>query len=334
MRPLVSILIPCYNAERWIGQAIESALAQTWSEKEIIVVDDGSMDRSLEVIRQFDGRIQWETGPNRGGNVARNRLLELARGHWLQYLDADDYLLPDKIAQQMTFIAAHSNPDVVFGPVTWEYWSELETRRELVPIPPPHDDWVLLARWRLPQTGALLWRKQAIIDVGGWKSDQPCCQEHELYLRLLIGEKRFAYCPSNGAVYRQWSNETVCKRDIPEVHRRRLEIEQRLENHLRKKNQLTSERLRAINQAQFEIARIAWQYDPKLARQIISQIQRRDPKFLPGDSAAPTHYRLVFHLFGFQCAERLATAVRSSLGIRTIIDWQSSRVRKWPKSWL
>lgn len=56
MRPLVSILIPCYNAERWIGQAIESALAQTWSEKEIIVVDDGSMDRSLEVIRQFDGR--------------------------------------------------------------------------------------------------------------------------------------------------------------------------------------------------------------------------------------------------------------------------------------
>ena len=80
MTKFVSILIPCYNAERWIAQAIESALAQTWSEKEIIVVDDGSTDRSLEVIRQFDGRIRWETGPNRGGNVARNRLLELARG--------------------------------------------------------------------------------------------------------------------------------------------------------------------------------------------------------------------------------------------------------------
>ena len=80
MTKFVSILIPCYNAERWIAQAIESALAQTWSEKEIIVVDDGSTDHSLEVIRQFDGRIWWETGPNRGGNVARNRLLELARG--------------------------------------------------------------------------------------------------------------------------------------------------------------------------------------------------------------------------------------------------------------
>src|SRR5260370_32907136 len=80
MSPLVSILVPFFNAERWIAQAIESALAQTWPEKEVIVVDDGSTDRSLDIIRRFDGRIRWETGPNRGSNVTRNRLLELARG--------------------------------------------------------------------------------------------------------------------------------------------------------------------------------------------------------------------------------------------------------------
>ena len=96
MQPLVSILIPCYNAERWVGQAIESALAQTWPNKEVIVVDDGSTDGSLEVIKSFGDRIKWETGPNRGGNVARNRLLELSHGEWIQYLDADDYLLPAK----------------------------------------------------------------------------------------------------------------------------------------------------------------------------------------------------------------------------------------------
>ncbi len=84
---LISILIPCFKAERWIAQAIESALAQTWPEKEVIVVDDGSTDGSLEVIKSFGDRIRWETGPNRGGNAARNRLLELARGEWLQYLD-------------------------------------------------------------------------------------------------------------------------------------------------------------------------------------------------------------------------------------------------------
>src|SRR5438876_862551 len=113
MGALVSILIPCYNAETWIAQAIESALVQTWSDKEIIVVDDGSTDRSLDVIRQFNGHIQWKAGPNRGGNAARNRLLELAHGEWLQYLDADDYLLPHKITQQMDFVSAHVDLDVV-----------------------------------------------------------------------------------------------------------------------------------------------------------------------------------------------------------------------------
>src|SRR5262249_51818954 len=137
---------------------------------------------------------------------------------------ADDYLLPDKVARQMEFLAGHPETDVVFGPATWEYWSEFDTRRELLPIPEPHDHWVLLASWRLPQTAAPLWRTQAIIDVGGWKADQPCCQEHELYLRLLINNKRLVYCPTNGAVYRQWSDKTVCKRDIKEVHRRRLTI--------------------------------------------------------------------------------------------------------------
>src|SRR5207302_9861628 len=139
----------------------ESALAQTWSEKEVIVIDDGSTDRSLSIIQQFDGRIQWEAGPNRGGGATRNRLLGLASGEWIQYLDADDYLLPQKIAHQMEFISAHAGLDVVFGPAIWEYWSELDVRREVLLIPqPPHDHWALLAGWQLPQTGALVWRKR------------------------------------------------------------------------------------------------------------------------------------------------------------------------------
>lgn len=310
MNSLVSILIPCFNGKRWIAQAIESALDQTWPEKEIIVVDDGSTDESLEIIRRFDGRIRWETGPNQGGNVARNRLLELASGAWLQYLDADDYLLRDKVASQMEFLATHPEMDVIFGPVTIEHWSERDVRRELSPIPEPHDLWVLLASWTLPQTGAPLWRKQAVLDVGGWKPDQPCCQEHELYLRLLIANKRFAYCPSNGAVYRQWTDNTVSNRDILQVHRRRLEIKQQIENHLRANNQLTSERLRAVNQARFEIARITWNYAPDAAATIMEQIRSVDPTFSPTGAAAPVHYRWAFHSLGFKAAERLAALMR------------------------
>ncbi|HEX4350906.1 MAG TPA: glycosyltransferase, partial [Verrucomicrobiae bacterium] len=81
MSPLVSIIIPCYNAERWVKQSIQSALDQNYSPVEIIVIDDGSTDQSLEVIKSFGDKITWETGPNLGANHARNRGLDLAKGN-------------------------------------------------------------------------------------------------------------------------------------------------------------------------------------------------------------------------------------------------------------
>lgn len=314
MNPLVSILVPCYNAERWIGQAIESALGQTWQEKEIIVVDDGSTDKSLDVIQSFGGKIRWETGPNRGGNAARNRLLELARGEWLQYLDADDYLLPDKVKNQLECLEKYPETDVFFGPVVMEHHSEKETRQELHEIPEPHDPWILLARWYLPQTGATLWRRQAVLDVGGWKPDQPCCQEHELYCRLLMAGKRFSFCRKNGAVYRQWGEHTVCKRDKPEVHRRRLEIEQRAEDFLRQRNELTPERRQAINQARFETARMAWLYDKVFAAEIMEMIRRSQSGFIPDGQAAPASYKFLYRTLGFRVAEQVAMWKRKLSG--------------------
>ena len=302
----LSILIPCFNAARWVGGAIRSALEQTFPNKEIIVVDDGSTDESIDMIKSFGDAVRWQTGPHRGGNPTRNRLLELARGEWVQYLDADDYLLPDKVARQMDFIATNPRTDVVFSPITLEHWSETGSRCELLPIPEPHDPWVLLARWYLPQTGASLWRRQAIVDVGGWQNDQPCCQEHELYLRLLMAGKRFACCPQNGAVYRQWSEHTVCKRDKPEVRRRRLEIEQRTEDFLRARNELSPARLWAINQARFETARIAWAHDHGEALRIVGLIRRSQPDFQPAGNAAPSHYQLAWRLLGFRLAETIA----------------------------
>jgi hypothetical protein len=307
---LVSILIPCYNAERWVAQAIDSALAQTWPEKEVIVVDDGSTDGSLEIVKRFGDRVRFHAGPNLGANTARNRLLQLARGEWLQYLDADDFLLPEKVAMQMTFLASHPDVDVVFGPVTMEHWTEAKTRRKLLPIPEPRDLWILLARWFLPQNGAALWRKQAIIDVGKWKVDQPCCQEHELYLRLLMAGKRFAYCEHNGAIYRHWGETSLWRGNVPEVHRRRLEIEQRAEDFLRGCNELTPARLYAINVARFETARSAWQYDPAFAKEIMRTIRKVDQDFTPSGPAAPLRYRLACRTLGFTTTENIATFSR------------------------
>ena len=102
MPELVSILMPAYNAERWIRHSLESAVCQTWPDKEIIVVDDGSSDNTLAIARGFEsGSVKVLSQPNRGAAAARNMALSVAQGDWIQWLDADDLLAADKISRQM-----------------------------------------------------------------------------------------------------------------------------------------------------------------------------------------------------------------------------------------
>jgi glycosyltransferase involved in cell wall biosynthesis len=102
MQPLVSILIPAYNAERSVGATLKSALGQTWSRKEIIVVDDGSRDQTLTVARAFaSAELKVVPQENQGAAAARNKAFSLCQGDYVQWLDADDLLAPDKISRQL-----------------------------------------------------------------------------------------------------------------------------------------------------------------------------------------------------------------------------------------
>src|ERR1700722_18018315 len=100
MKPLVSILIPAYNSEKWISDTLRSAIAQTWTHKEIIVVDDGSKDQTAAIARQFEADgVRVVTQKNQGAAAARNTAFGLSRGDYIQWLDADDLLSPDKISR-------------------------------------------------------------------------------------------------------------------------------------------------------------------------------------------------------------------------------------------
>jgi glycosyltransferase involved in cell wall biosynthesis len=105
--PLVSILIPAYNAEEWIASTLNSALAQTWPRTEIIVVDDGSKDATLTIARQYESRgVRVFTQKNQGASAARNNAFSKSHGDYIQWLDADDLLARDKISKQMEFVMA------------------------------------------------------------------------------------------------------------------------------------------------------------------------------------------------------------------------------------
>lgn len=102
MKPLVSILIPAFNSQDWIADTLRSSLAQTWQRKEIIVVDDGSTDQTLAIARQFESDcVCILTQENQGAAAARNKAFSISQGDYIQWLDADDLLAPDKIAKQM-----------------------------------------------------------------------------------------------------------------------------------------------------------------------------------------------------------------------------------------
>src|SRR5262249_44864930 len=160
----------------------------------------GSTDDSLEIIRGFGEHVRVESGPNRGSNATRNRLTQLSRGNWLSFLDADDYLLPEKVERQMAVVARNANIDVVYSPVielieeTGEiYHNQIEDE----------DTYANYIRWTPFSTISVLLKKSSILDVGGWNVDQPVCQEHEMFLRLIMAGKEFVLCRDEMCVYRK-----------------------------------------------------------------------------------------------------------------------------------
>lgn len=115
--PLVSVIMPVYNGERYLADAVESVLAQTGGPVELIVVDDGSTDRSAEIARAFGAAVRYVYQDNAGQSAARNRGIQLAQAPFLAFLDDDDYWSPGKLALQLAVLTGDPTVEAVFGHV-------------------------------------------------------------------------------------------------------------------------------------------------------------------------------------------------------------------------
>ena len=321
--PKVTIGIPCFNAERWLGECVQSALEQTWQNKEIIVVDNGSTDGSRDIIHQFGDRISSVVISERGANRARNEILRRSTGDWIQYLDADDYLLPDKLTSQLEegfagteSMGAKELPEVgvLYSPVLIEEHgnasiSEIDRNLDLAA------QWI---SWQLPQTGACLWHKNTLENLGGWNEKMPCCQEHELYLRAIEAGVHFQFTPTARAVYRIWSDETLCRKDPLLVIRTRTELIDQMLAWLGRNGRLMQSHTEVAGKAFFEMARTWARHDLDQATLYLKEKQTRRLLHLSG-RAAPPFYRVCFNLFGFKNAERLAKFLRNRKSTEKLI---------------
>lgn len=115
MPSLISVVIPAYNAEEFIGQTIQSVLDQTYPCHEIIVVDDGSTDSTKEVLKRFEGRIRYLYQQNKGPSAARNKGIQGAKGEFICFLDADDYWTSEMLEVQLAFMEANREVALVFS---------------------------------------------------------------------------------------------------------------------------------------------------------------------------------------------------------------------------
>ncbi|AMA09214.1 glycosyltransferase [Picosynechococcus sp. PCC 73109] len=209
MKSLVSIIIPCYNAEKWIGEAIESALRQTYSPIEIIVVDDGSTDNSLSAIKKYESKIKWITSENLGVSAARNKGIKISSGDFIQFIDADDYISPGKIQKQLDFLLT-SNADIVYGDWCYQYQkSDDEYELSDVKIGEPVEDYIYYTLKNMIPHCSCLYRKIVVERVSGFDESLKIAEDYDFSFRLAFSGAKFAYQSGCHYFYRIHSSTTL-----------------------------------------------------------------------------------------------------------------------------
>ena len=202
--PLVSVLIPAFNAERWIAETLESALTQSWPRLEVIVVDDGSVDRSAGIVEGFASRsVKLIRQANAGPSAARNRAFAAARGDFIQWLDADDLLGPDKIERQMTRLSGA--PDCAAVGEIGRFQGQ-PAEAQFAPWPGGGDrdalDW-LTDPGRTALTPCWLVPRQIVLAAGPWNEALRYFEDVEYFTRVGLAARRILYCPDAVSLYRR-----------------------------------------------------------------------------------------------------------------------------------
>lgn len=209
MRPLVSILIPAYNAERWLAETLRSALAQTWKNKEIIVVDDGSKDGTLDMLRTFESdEVKVFTQENQGAAATRNKAFSLCKGDYIQWLDADDLLSPDKITKQMEALGESANPKRLLSG-EWGSFMHRPSRAKFIPTGLWKDlsrsEWLIrkMEENTFMQTASWLVSRDLTEAAGPWDTRLLGDDDGEYFCRVLMASDGVRFVPGAKVYYRQ-----------------------------------------------------------------------------------------------------------------------------------
>jgi glycosyltransferase involved in cell wall biosynthesis len=305
--PKVSILIPCYNAERSVGETLEAVFRQTWRNIEVIVVDDGSTDRSAAEIHRFARpNLKIFKQDNRGQTAALNTCLAHATGDFVQYLDADDLIDPPKIERQLVRLL--DSPRCVAS-AEWGrfYVSPTEARFDpervwcdLDPL-----DWLILSRdeglgmmlpalWLIPM--------KIVRASGPWAEELTLNNDAEYFTRVLLASERILFCPGARCRYRSGLPSSLSGRKSPQAWASQFRVIELCEAYVRARED--SERVRRGFALSWQhLAHAACPYHPALARRALQRACVLHPITIRPDGGPA--FRIFSRLVGWRTARRL-----------------------------
>jgi glycosyltransferase involved in cell wall biosynthesis len=210
---LVSVILPAYNREKFVGNAISSVWEQTYRPVELLIVDDGSQDHTEKVVREVieawpdepGFRVVYIRQPNRGASAARNQGLIHSNGEFIQYLDSDDVLVNHKLARHVCLLRSNEALDIVWSD-WWVVDSELMPRKlqegNRMSLPPPGEVFQSTEK-RIPwEPWPTLTRRRFVVEHAAWNEKTSRWDDWEYALRIMASKPRRAYAPGIGCIQR------------------------------------------------------------------------------------------------------------------------------------
>lgn len=306
-KPLVSVLIPSYNSERWIAETLDSVLSQSYAQIEIIVVDDGSADRSAEIVTRYADRgVKLLLVSHRGAAAARNVAFRASRGELIQFLDADDLISINKIESQVDRLLASP------GSLAICQWGRFDANPQQVRLDPSAAwrdsapvDW-LVETWR-HGAGMLfpaMWLvpRDIVEQAGIWREDLSLNDDGEFFTRVVLASRGVLFCGEATAYYRSGITGSLSAAKSPKAWQSGFKA---IESIMRETLAVeSSERIRRCGALMWQqYAHSAYPHQAELANHALRNACSLHPITIRPDGGAA--FRWTSALLGWKTARRL-----------------------------
>ena len=301
---LVSVIIPCYNVGAYVSECIDSVLAQTYSPLEIICVDNNSTDGTLNILKNYKERYNDKliilSEKNAGASFARNRGLAVAKGEWVQFLDADDLLLPDKINHQMQLVSQNNNIAFIAAACLKQTFGGKKNTFNVESL----DTYKALFITKLGNTCANLFNTKKVRDVGNWNETLKSSQETDLMFRLMKNDFDVKIDSVPLTIIRERESGQISQGNPINRWRQYIAIRLEIIKFLKaNKADYFYEEKEFYFQNLFSQIRTLAKYDLKSANEIFKL--NFEKHFVPTGSSVFSTYSILFKLVGFKNAEQI-----------------------------